>query len=127
MLPNRSPEVDAFMDALEHPMAAHVQRIRLAILEREPRLTERIKWKAPSIAADDVDRVTFHLRPTDRVSLILHRGVRTVDDAVPFAFVDDAGLVSWITSERGQVTLAPAEVDDRLDDLLRLVHAWVRV
>ncbi len=126
MLANRSVEVDAFMDALDHPMAGHVQRIRLAILDREPQLVERIKWRAPSLAVDDVDRVTFHLRPTDRVSLILHRGVRPVDDATPFRFDDPSGLLSMITDERGQVVLAAPDVDERLDDLLRLVHDWVR-
>lgn len=123
---NRSADVDAFMDALDHPMAPLVQRIRLAILRSEPELAERIKWRAPSFALAGVDRVTFNLRPTDRLQLILHRGTKAVDGA-PFAFEDASGLLRMLTSERGEVTLRGADdVEAKEAALLGLVHAWVR-
>lgn len=123
---NRSPAVDAFMGTLAHPMAASVQEIRLGILSAEPELTEHIKWKAPSFCMHGVDRVTFTLRPVDRIQLIFHRGAKAVADARPFSFEDPSGLLSMITPERGQVVLEPASVQAELPALLQLVHAWVR-
>lgn len=124
---NRSAEVDAFMEALDHPMAPLVQRLRLAIVRGEPEVAERIKWNAPSFALAGVDRVTFNLRPTDRLQLILHRGAKVVDGAAPFAFHDASGLLRMLTSERGEVTLRDADdVEAKEAVLLRLIHEWIR-
>ncbi|MBC9937183.1 MULTISPECIES: DUF1801 domain-containing protein [unclassified Leucobacter] len=124
---NRNGEVDAFLATLDHPLNAVVQQIRGAILDAEPELTEQIKWNAPSFCRDGVDRVTFNLRPTDRIQLIFHRGAKVGTDATPFRFVDPTGLLSMITEERGQVVFPSAqEARDQEDSLLALVHAWVR-
>ncbi|KGJ74872.1 hypothetical protein GY21_10075 [Cryobacterium roopkundense] len=124
---NRSAEVDAFMAALDHPRAALVQQIRLAILTAEPKVTERIKWNAPSFCRDGVDRVTFNLRPADRVHLIFHRGSTARQDPAPFHFEDSTGLLVKITEERGQVTFFDADaVRAGKASLLALVHAWIR-
>lgn len=124
---NRNPDVDAFMDSLDHPMRSVVQHVRLAILRAEPQLAEHIKWKAPSFYAGTVDRVTFTLRATDGVHLIFHRGAKAVDDGGGFRFVDPTGLLEMITPERGQVrfTDGPAALESE-PELLALVHAWVR-
>jgi hypothetical protein len=37
----RSPAVDEFLDALDHPLKAGVEAIRLGILESNPKITER--------------------------------------------------------------------------------------
>jgi hypothetical protein len=122
---NRSGEVDEFLDALSHPLSDEVKQLRLEILEMEPRATEHIKWNAPSFCIDGVDLITFNLRPMDRIQLIFHRGAKVRVDADAFTFVDDSGLVKWITSDRGSVTLLPGELNDRRPQLLKLVGAWL--
>lgn len=124
---NRAADVDAFMESLEHPMGDLIQEVRLGILRAEPLLSERIKWNAPSFCIDDIDRVTFNLRSLNSVHLIFHRGVKPVEDEVPFHFDDRSGLLSMITKERGQVILRDAAAVRANEDALhRLVRDWVR-
>jgi len=124
---NRSPEVDAFLRDLVHPLTECVQRLRLAILATNPGLTESIKWKAPSFRSDDVDRVTFNLRPLDVVQLVFHRGAAVRDDVDSFEFEDPAGLIRWITPDRGTVTLDRVAAAEREGEVVDLVARWICV
>lgn len=121
---NRNPAVDAFLDELDHPLAGHVRSLRLEILALPVHVGEQIKWKAPSFTHDGVDRVTFNLRPRDRLQLVLHRGAKVRPDAEAFSFPDD-DLVEWATSDRGIVTVSPAELASVRPALLDLVARWV--
>ena len=121
---NRNPAVDAFLDELDHPLAADVRALRLEILSLPVGVGEQIKWKAPSFTYDGVDRVTFNLRPTDRLQLVLHRGAKVRQDSESFTFADD-DLVEWITPDRGTVSLVPAELASRRPALLELIARWV--
>jgi len=99
-MPNRAQEVDRFMERLDHPLKEGVERLRAAILDSNDRITEHIKWKAPSYRYAGEDRVTFRLYPVevtfrlypvDRVQLVFHRGAK--GDAGDFAFDDGTGLL----------------------------------
>jgi hypothetical protein len=101
-----------------------VQRLRMAILASRDGISESIKWNAPNFRFAGEDRVTFRLKPGDRLQLILHRGAK-VRDASGFAFDDDTGLVEWAAPDRGVVTLTPELADAREADIVRLVCRWV--
>lgn len=47
-MPDTSPDVDAYLDALDHPLAAEVRSLRGAILALDDRITERIKMPRAS-------------------------------------------------------------------------------
>lgn len=120
-------KVDAFVEALDHARKAEVQRLRLAILASDEGLTETIKWNAPNFVFAGEDRVTFRLKPGDRVELILHRGAKVRADAADFRFDDPDGMIAWATPDRGVVTVA--DTDDlaaREDAIVALVGRWVR-
>src|SRR3712207_5407309 len=91
-MPNRSQEVDRFMESLNHPLKEGVEQLRAAILESNDQITEHIKWNAPSFCYAGEDRVTFRLYPEDRVQLVFHRGAKVKSDAGDFEFDDDTGL-----------------------------------
>jgi hypothetical protein len=119
--------VDEYMKQLDHPLKSTAQQIRELILAVDDGLDERIKWNAPSFCYDGVDRVTFVLRPLDRVQLIFHRGATTRNDTATFQFVDDTGLIDWITPDRGVVSIeGDDDLVDKRDDLAKLVARWVR-
>jgi hypothetical protein len=125
LLANRTGDVDAFIRSLEHPLASAVQDIRLAILAIDDRITEHIKWKAPSFGRDNDDRVTFQLRHPQRIQLIFHRGAK-VKDTLGFTFADDTDLISWAAPDRGIVTFASQdEVNTSLSALVTLVQRWM--
>jgi hypothetical protein len=70
---SNTPQVDAFMDALEHPFKAEVQAVREIILGVDANITEQIKWKAPSFSYKGY-MATFNLWATQHVHLIFHNG-----------------------------------------------------
>lgn len=70
---SNTPQVDAFMEALEHPFKAEVQAVREIILAVDANITEQIKWKAPSFSYKGY-MATFNLWATQHVHLIFHNG-----------------------------------------------------
>ena len=100
---SRSAEVDAYMSALEHPMAAQVERLRSAILGVDVRVNESIKWNAPSFYIDD-HFATFNLHYPDRIQIVLHAGAKVNPDAKQFEVSDPDGLLKWAAADRASVT-----------------------
>lgn len=64
-------QVTAYMEALEHPLKAEIEALRKIIKETDTRISERIKWKAPSYYCKE-DFLTFNHRMQDKVHLIFH-------------------------------------------------------
>lgn len=124
-LANQSRDVDAFLATLDHAMRDDILGLRAAILASNPRITERIKWKAPSFCIDGDDRVTFRLPPRGGFQLVFHRGVK-VRDATGFAFHDTTGLMEWAAADRAIVRLADsADVESRQSQIVTLVNRWM--
>ena len=92
-MPNRTREVDRFIDALEYPLRDEIARLRLAILDSNDRIGEHVKWNAPSFRYAGEDRVTFRLFAKDRAQLVFHGGAKIKSDAGAFAFDDDTDLL----------------------------------
>ncbi len=101
---NRSDAVERYLAALDHPRRAEIAEIRESILVADERITEQIKWKAPSFCWNGDDRVTFLLQPKHGLKLIFHRGVKKQDDR-GFVFDDPGGLLSWAAPDRGVLDL----------------------
>src|ERR687889_432487 len=97
------------MRRLDHPLKEGIERLRVAILDSNERITEHVKWNAPSFCYAGEDRVTFRLFPENRVQLVFHRGAKVKDDAADFAFDDDTGLLRWVANDRAVVALRDAE------------------
>ncbi len=120
-------EVDIFLTKLEHPLKPGVERLRSAILDSDPEITERVKWNAPSFCYAGEDRVTFKLHPSDRIQLIFHRGAKVRQDSDLFTSDDPTGLIQWVSADRGVVTLRDlAAVDAHCDQIVRPVAEWIR-
>lgn len=123
---NKTEAVDRFMQALDHPFKDRIEQLRQAILASDDRITEHIKWKAPSFCFAGEDRVTFKVHPQDTLQLIFHRGAKVRGDTDTFAFDDQTGLVKWITNDRGIVTLkSAADITAQQDAIVGLVDRWI--
>jgi len=121
----RSAEVDSYMGALEHPMAAQVERLRSAILGVDDRINESIKWNAPSFYVDD-HFATFNLHYPDRIQIVLHAGAKVNPDARQFEVSDPACLLKWAAADRASVTFgSDSEVDERLAAFLDVLKQWI--
>ncbi len=62
--------VDEFMAGVEHPLKAEIEALRSIIKNAGPKLTERVKWNAPSYFYVE-DLAAFNLRQQKFVQLIL--------------------------------------------------------
>ena len=75
---NKTEEVDAFMENLDHPFKAEVEAVRKIIKKVNKGITEEIKWKAPSFSYKGY-MVTFNLWENGRVHLVFHNGAILTD------------------------------------------------
>ena len=124
---NRNPVVESFLESLDHPLGPVIERLRVAILDADDAITERIKWRAPSFCFNSIDRVTFNLRPLHHVQLIFHRGPKTNEDDFDFDPSKWSGLLEMIGQDRGQVIFPSAEAAAAgQDEFVALVREWVR-
>ncbi|MGY4544090.1 hypothetical protein ACVWY0_004033 [Arthrobacter sp. UYNi723] len=124
---NRNPAVDSFLESLDHPLKPVIERLRLAVLDADDAITERIAWRAPSFCFESVDRVTFNLRPLHHVQLIFHRGAKTIVDDFHFDASKWSGLLEMIGQDRGQVIFPSAQAAAaRREEFVALVREWVR-
>ena len=122
---NRSTDVVEYMKALDHPLKEGIERVRLGILDSNTRITEHIKWNAPSFCIDGEDRVTFRLHPKGWVQLVFHRGTR-VKDSTDFVFEDRSGLLEWRAADRATVTLHDLnDIEAKETVLIETVNRWM--
>jgi len=119
-------DVKIFMRDLTHARKEDVENVRELILSADERLSEQIKWNAPSFGIGGDDRMTFRLQPGDPVQLIFHRGVKK-RDAESFVFEDESGLLDWVAKDGGVVTFADSDhVAREATDFQELVKRWIR-
>jgi hypothetical protein len=124
---NNPAAVDEFMAKLDRPLRAKMEAVRSMILSADPRITEGIKWNAPSCYCHEWF-ATFSRSPRakDLVQVIFHRGARAKAIGTSRYVEDPAGILEWITNDR-----CIAKFDDMKDietkkDALRAVVArWV--
>ncbi|MEO6286215.1 MAG: DUF1801 domain-containing protein [Dyadobacter sp.] len=64
-------QVAEFMSKLEHPLKVEIEAVRQIILNADPKISERIKWNAPSYYTT-ADLLTFNPRSQKNVHLVFH-------------------------------------------------------
>ncbi len=69
--PAGADPVEAYMKKLSHPMKAEAEALRKIIKNANPKLSERIKWNAPSYYYKD-DIVTFGPQRKSKILLVFH-------------------------------------------------------
>ena len=115
--PTGAEEVAAFMRALEHPLKDVVEAVRTIILEANPKMAERIKWKSPSFYYVQ-DYGAFNLRRQDVVHLVLVFPKGLVCEDIPW-------LEGDYKDRRMAYFSGLSDVADKRPELKRLVNAWI--
>ncbi len=75
---NKTEKVTAFITALDNPLKEEMNAVREIILNSSHKITEDIKWSAPSFAYKD-NMATFNPRAKKFVNLTFHKGA-LIDD-----------------------------------------------
>ena len=114
------------MAALDHPLKAGIETLRVAILAVDPAIAEGIKWNAPSWRTTEYFATT-HLRSKAGLGLILHLGAKV--RALPEGGVridDPTALLKWLGKDRAQVEFGSlADLDARLPALQAVLRQWI--
>jgi len=113
---NRDPVVDAWFETYDNPQKELVQAVRRVVLEADPRVTETIKWKAPTFMYEG-NIASFYPRSTKHVSLMFHTGASLPD---PTGLLEGEGDTSRVAK-----FLDVADLEAKADALRGLVAAWI--
>jgi hypothetical protein len=117
--------VSAFLRTLEHPHTAAIGTLRERILALDPRISDEIKWNAPSFKLDD-HFATFRLFPPPTLQLILHTGAKGKSGARAFTIDDPQRLLKWPATDRCILTLAAADGSRAEHDaVIHIVSQWI--
>ncbi len=118
--------VDQYLKSLVHPFKAEIEVLRSVILAADIRITEGIKWNAPSFYCQEWF-ATFNLRSKGLVQIIFHRGAK-VKPVGNSRYVDDPTmLLQWITNDRCSASFG--DINDaraKAPALKDIVAQWVK-
>lgn len=115
---NKSKEVDQYLANFDHPLKAEIEAVREIILSASDKITESIKWSAPSYAYKD-NLCTFNPRAKKFVNLTFHKG----------ALINDTtGLLEGDQKEARVARFANMEeVHAKRNALGHVVGQWVKL
>ncbi|WP_253702034.1 DUF1801 domain-containing protein [Bacillus sp. FJAT-27445] len=121
-------QVAEFMDKLDHPLKEEIEEVRNIILSCDDRITEHIKWNAPSFLIENDDRITFNLNGKGFFRLVFHCGAKVSPEAKKESlFVDHTGLLEWQTNDRALVKFFNEnDVKDKEDRLRTVIGEWIK-
>lgn len=111
-----NPEVDAWFDRYDNPQKELVLAVREVILAADDRVTEAIKWQAPTFVYAG-NLASFYPRAKQHVSLMFHQGASLPD---PQGLLEGEGETSRVAKFADADDLAAKSA--ALQDLVR---AWV--
>ena len=123
--PRKRTDVETYMRELEHPCKKEMQALRKLILGVDPRITEEIKWNAPSFALGD-HFVTFNAWAKDYVQLIFHHGPKkATSKGKP---IDDPGnLLEWLATDRASIRFdSMKDVQAKKAGLQAVARQWIK-
>ena len=113
---NKTQVVDDFLEKLDNPLKAEMKIVREIILGASDKITESIKWSAPSFAYKD-NMCTFNPRAKKFVNLTFHKGA---------LINDETGL---LVGDKPEARVARfndmADVKAKKADLEAVVRKWV--
>jgi hypothetical protein len=112
MMPN---DVDAWMAKYDNPMKPVVQAVREVVLKADKRITETIKWQAPTFVYKG-NLASFFPKSKSHASLMFHTGASIKGDF--------PSLEGGKETSRFMKFADLSEVKAKSAEIKRLVKAW---
>ncbi|WP_166880369.1 DUF1801 domain-containing protein [Salinibacterium sp. ZJ450] len=111
-----SAEVDAWFESYSNPQRELVMAVRDAVLDADDRVSEVIKWQAPTFVYRG-NIASFYPKSTKHVSLMFHRGASLPD---PDGLLEGEGDVSRVAK-----FLDADDLERKRGSLQGLIRAWI--
>jgi Domain of unknown function (DU1801). len=119
-------EVTAFLDGIDHPLRAEIDRLRGIILSAGEGLAEGIKWNGPNYSVDGEDRITLKIHPPKQIQIIFHRGAKVKEQPAEKLLKGEYPFLAWKENDRAVATFRSMEEIERHADLIREAAAkWI--
>jgi len=112
----RNPQVDEWFAAYDNPQRDLVRAVRDAVLDADARVTEAIKWQAPTFIYRG-NIASFYPKTKTHASLMFHRGAE-LDD--PDGLLEGEGDVSRVAR-----FLDADDLEAKRDALQALIRQWI--
>lgn len=113
----RNPDVDAWFDTYDNPQKALVQAVREVVLAADDRVTEAIKWQAPTFIYQG-NIASFYPKAKAHASLMFHTGASLPD---PTGLLEGTGETSRVAKFTDRADLAAKQ-----EALQGLVRCWIK-
>lgn len=113
-----NPEVDDWFDRYDNPRRDLVLAVREAILDADEKVSEVIKWQAPTFVYKG-NIASFYPKTKTHASLMFHRGA-VLDD--PDGLLEGEGDVSRVAR-----FLDADDLERKRDSLQRLFRQWIEL
>ena len=115
---NKNPKVDEYMEKLDNPMKELWEQIREIILAVDPKMSEDIKWGAPTFIYKG-NLATFNPRAKKFVNLTFHTG----------ALINDPdGVLEGEAKEARVFRITDGdELNAKKEGLEKVVQNWIEL
>ncbi|QOT11149.1 DUF1801 domain-containing protein [Paenibacillus sp. JNUCC32] len=122
-------QVEEYLQQLEHPLKKEIEEVRSFILSVDDRITEHIKWNAPSFCVQGEDRITLNLQGKGFIRLIFHCGAKVKDHDIKGTLTEDAaGLLEWASHDRAIVKIVDTDdLEQKKEQLKAVIARWIEV
>jgi hypothetical protein len=114
----RNPAVDAWFEQYANPQRDLVKAVREAVLDADERVTETVKWQAPTFVYKG-NIASFYPKTKTHASLMFHRGAM-LDD--PDGLLEGEGDVSRVAR-----FLDADDLGRKREALQRLIRNWIEL
>ena len=123
----KTEDVEAFLASLDHPFKPEILALREVILGADPRITEGIKWNAPSFQTSE-HFATMNLRAKDGVLVILHFGAKKREHPISRAAIaDPESVIEWLGDDRASAKFRDlAEIQARRSAFVNVIRQWIQ-
>jgi hypothetical protein len=123
--PKKPSGVDEYISGLDAARQKETQALRKIILGVNPKITEEIKWNAPSFALGE-HFVTFNAWAKDYVELIFHHGPKkATSKGIPIH--DPDHRLEWLATDRASMRFVSMEdVRSKKAGLQAIIRQWIK-
>lgn len=123
---NLNIKVTEFLDELNHPLRAEIEKLRRLILESVTGLAENIKWNGPNYSFEDQDRITMKIQPPKQIQLIFHRGAKKQDQPENKLIEVKTKRLTWKENDRAIMSFKNlTEIEEGKSELKEIVKKWI--
>lgn len=118
LMKNINPKVDEWFTKYDNPQKEAAMRVREIILGVDERISEEIKWQAPTFIYKG-NMASFFPKSKKNVSLMFHKGA---------LIHDESNLLEGAGKEARTAKFANMkEVEERKTDLETVIRMWIKI